>query len=71
MKVMVLNQTSNKFTIGGGTVYRVEILEPKQRRKVGYIMLGVSLPWGHIIERDEEEVYRTQAEAFKQKHKDS
>lgn len=63
-KIKVLEQTSDKYTSWGGTVHRVEVLEADKGEEIGYIMLGISLPYGYIIEQDEEAIYRTPREAF-------
>jgi hypothetical protein len=65
MKVEILGQPSNKHNSCGETVLKVRILEGGGRRKVGYILSGISLPVGFVKEVDAERVYRTQAEAFK------
>jgi len=64
-KVRILGEVDDRYTRCGDKVVKVAILDKSLgRRKIGYILLGVSLPSGYETTYDDDRIKSTVTEAF-------
>lgn len=64
-RVKIMGEVDDRFTRSGCKVVKVAILDKSLgRRRVGYVLLGVSLPVGYETTYEADRIMRTVSEAF-------